>query len=435
VPDLPTNTFEVFSSEKAGNENHLTRALLVLLRISPLAHEVWLRRVTLGTEGITAMGTPHYSFQTILPNAPDLGDGGEIRGISVFISREPAYNSGPVTRSERRQIPDALITYPGPEPPILVVVESKVRETADALQAREINLGALQPGWDPSDPVEILWSELIDDLWSLLDLRVVSGAEERVLSDFFDFVDHYYREVGPFSTIRRCGGVTERIRRRCRRLLQDATGLHAEEPTRSRGPFVDVDGGPSLPRRVALDLDEGNSSLRLSFWPADTPSQARAFYSDAALVDRVLELSGEAGWGAETNMHFGHFQRGYAWLEVPGQTDLAAYVAFWRANQDLISTVYRPETVSGGQRSWDELLGRLQDAGIVEDRKAFDRDFTGTNRNKADVRPGLEVFREWPVETAAALDETGELRREVEEAFTATLATFGSGPVPAAGEA
>jgi len=58
--DLPTNTFEVFSREKAGNENHLTRALLVLLRLSPLAQEVWLRKLGLGASGITGMGDPLF---------------------------------------------------------------------------------------------------------------------------------------------------------------------------------------------------------------------------------------------------------------------------------------------------------------------------------------------------------------------------------------
>jgi hypothetical protein len=425
LPELPTNTFEVFSKEKAGNENHLTRALLVLLRLSPLAHEVWLRRLGLGSQGITAMGEPGYSFQTAVPAAPDLGDDGdEMRGVSVFISKEIAYNSGPIVHSDRRQIPDALIVYPGPEPPMLVVIESKVRETADALQARDINLGDLKPKWDPPEPVELLWSDLIDDLWSLIDLRAASGSEERVLLDFFDFVDHYYREVGPFSTIRRCGGVKDRIRRRCRRLLQEATGLEAKEPSHAQGPFVEMEGVPSLPRRVAFDFEDGSAGLRLSFWPADTPSQARAFYSDGALVDRVLNLCALDRWGAEPNMHFGHFQRGYAWLPVPGQTDIGAYTSFWRENQELIATVYRPEAASGRQRSWDELLDRLLDARVVGSREAFDRDFVQTNRNKADVRPGLEIFREWPIEVASELDETGELRAQLREAFDLTLAAF-----------
>lgn len=73
-----------------------------------------------------------------------------------------------------------------------------------------------------------------------------------------------------------------RGRRRCRRLLEEATGPGAKEPTHARGPFVEMDGVPSLPRRVAFDLDEASSTLRLCFWPADTPSQARALLGPRA---------------------------------------------------------------------------------------------------------------------------------------------------------
>jgi hypothetical protein len=425
VSDRATNTFEVFSREEAGYENHLTRALLVLLRLSPLAHEVWLRQLRLGAIGITGMGEAGFAFQTAVPRAPDLGDvGGQMRGISVFISREPAYNSGPIQQSDRRQIPDALITYTGPEPPVLVVVESKVREMADAFQARDINLGALRPSWDPPVPVEVLWSDFIDELWRLVDLRAVSGTEERVLLDFFDFVDHYYRDVGPYSTIRRCGGVKERIRRRCRRLLEEATGLPSSDPTASRGPYVEMEGVPSLPRRVAFDIDEGGTTLRLSFWPADTPNQARALYSNAALVDRVLALSAESGRGAVPNMHFGHFQRGYAWLPVPAATGVFAYAHFWRDHPELIGMFYRPGTEKPRQRTWDELLDTLLAAGIVDSREAFDRDYSNTNRNRADVRPGLEIFAEWPLDRATELDETAALREQLAQAYEQTLTAF-----------
>jgi hypothetical protein len=424
VPDLPTNAFEVFSSQELGNENHLTRALLVLQRLCPLAQEVWLRQIGLGDLGLSGVGESSYTFQSKTSNAPALDDQVEPpRGISVFITREPAYNSGPITESTRRQIPDALITYSGPDTPIVVVVESKVREAADATQAREINLGDLSPDWGPSEPVELRWSTLIDELWELVDLNAASGSESRVLLDFFDFVDHYYREVGPYSTLRRCADVKERIRRRCRTLLAEATDREGQGPSQAHGPYVEMQGPPSLPRRVAFDLDESGSNLRLSFWPADTPSQAGAFYSDPELIDNVLALSEPPGWGATPNMHFGHFSRGYAWLPLPEQTDTSTYLTFWRENQDLITTAYRPEDPKHPDHDWDSLLDRLSGASIIASREAFDRDFVNTNR-EADVRPGLEIFRYWPMEEAERLDESGELVRQLREAYESTVAAF-----------
>ncbi len=425
MPDLPTNTFEVFSREKAGNENHPTRALLVLLRLSPLAQEVWLRQLGLGSTGITGMGDPGYSFQTGVPNAPDLGDQGEaMRGISVFVSREPAYNSGPIVRGDRRQIPDALITYPGPEPPILVVVESKVREMADALQARDINLGDLRPKWDPPEPVAFLWSDLIDELWNLVDLHVASGSEERVLLDFFDFVDHYYREVGPYGTIRRCRGVTERIRRRCRRASRrghrpggegaDAFSCAVRRDGRRPQPSAP---GRVRPRRGLL----GAASLLLARRHPE-PGARPLLGPGASREGSGTVRRGRLGRRAEHALRA--LPARLCLAPGPGQTDVEAYVRFWRDSLDLIETAYRPSAAPEGRRTWDELMDRLLTAGIVASRDAFDRDFTETNRTKADVRPGLEIFREWPLEAAAELDETGALRAQLAEAYERTLAVF-----------
>jgi hypothetical protein len=48
-----------------------------------------------------------------------------------------------------------------------------------------------------------------------------------------------------------------------------------------------------------------------------------------------------------------------------------------------------------------------------------------TNRNKADLRPGTELFRYWPIDDAVQLDEDGRLVKQLKEAFDLTLQTFG----------
>jgi hypothetical protein len=436
VPELATNAFEVFSSQAVGHENQLTRALLVLLRVSPLAHEVWLRRIGLGGIGLVGVGEPAYAFQTgTVPEVDPESQEEPARGISVFITRDTATNTGPIAASDRRQIPDALVTYLGQDKPIITVIESKVHSGTDAIQAREINLGGVEAEWDPPTPVELRWSELIDDLWSLLDLAAASGSEARLLFDFFDFVDTHYREVGPYSTLRRCGGVHERVRRRSRALLAEATEREAYLGTRGREPYVEMDGPPSLPRRVGLDLSEAphrgesrrgersHTDLRLSFWPADTPSQARAFYSDPDLLDRMLKLVEDSAWEGEANMHFGHFQAGYAWTAPAEEISFTDYVNYWRENLDLPSTVYRDR-----DPHWDDLLTQLLDAGIIDSRQPFDKDFTKTGRNKADVRPGLRLERVWDIDEATTLDEQDALVDQIKQAFAEALACFGTTP-------
>ncbi len=418
-----TNAFETFSAKEKGHENHLTRALLVLIRHSALAHEVWLRAIGLGDLGLTGVGEAQYRFQTSSLDLLGLETDQPLRGISVFISREQAENLGPVAQSSnQRMIPDALITYLGPDEPIVVVVESKVHAAADAAQARQINLGPYEPTWDPVEPVALRWSTLIDDLWTLVDLNITSGSEAELLSDFFDFVDADYRSVGPYSTLRRCSDIRERLRRRCRTILGEATDREAHGPSRGNGPYVEMQGPASLPRRVAFDLDEQGSALHLSFWPADTPNQARAFYSDRPLLMRVGSMAEEENWTIANNMHFGHFQTGYAWLPMPSSTSMEQYLRFWRDHIELIGTVYEPPK----QPDWSGLLERLEESEIISSREAFDRDFVLTGRTKADVRPGIELYRWWALDEAIELDDRGELVGQVRAAFDRVLETFDS---------
>jgi hypothetical protein len=371
------------------------------------------------------MGEAQYRFQTSSLDSLGLDPDQSLRGISVFISRERAENLGAIAESsDQKMIPDALITYLRPDQPIVVVVESKVHAAADVLQARQINLGAYEPQWNPSEPILVRWSTLIDDLWALIDLGVASGTEATLLSDFFDFVDSHYRGVGPYSTLRRCGGVDERIRRRCRSILGEATQREAYRASRGHGPYVEMEGPASLPRRVAFDLDQKATCLRLSFWPADTPTQARAFYSDPPLLRRIASMTEEGDWTAAPNMHFGHFSAGYAWLPMPSSTSIDQYFDFWRDHTELIRTVYEPPK----QPDWDSLLDRLEESGIISSREAFDGDFVRTNRTKADVRPGIELSRSWTLEEAAELDDRGELVAQVRGAFGQALETFGEQP-------
>jgi hypothetical protein len=421
MADEAINAFEVFSSLEKGHENHLTRALLVLLRHSPLAHQVWLRAIGLSDLGWARVAEAHYRFQTSSLDLPALQPDQPLRGVSVFISCEEAENLGPIAASEdQKMIPDALIVYPGSPEPIVVVVESKVHAAADALQARRINLGPQAPQWDPSVPVAIRWSKLIDDLWALTDLDIGGGAEATLLSDFFDFVDTHYRRVGPYSTLRRCGDIEERILRRCRAVLAAATDREAIGPRRGRGPYVEMEGPASLPRRVAFDLADDGSYLRLSFWPADTPTQARAFYSNPELPKRVIAMTEAGKWTVTANMHFGHFQAGYSWLPMPSETPIGHYLDFWGANVESIGTFYEPPK----QPDWNDLLEKLEKAKIIASREAFDRDFVQTNRTKADVRPGIELSRLWDFDEAVELDDRGDLVNDVREAFNHALETF-----------
>ena len=168
----PLNFFQPFERLPAGHENQLTRALLVVLRMSPMAHMIWLRRAA---PELQLQGLPVASYET-QRQAVRVADDSEEPAplISVFLTPKQPLEAGIVTESDRSQVLDAIIDYGGEQ---VIVVENKVGE-ADDWQAREINVtGARVELAEGQEARIVLWPDLLAELTSLLDRGLVTGAE------------------------------------------------------------------------------------------------------------------------------------------------------------------------------------------------------------------------------------------------------------------
>jgi len=110
-----------------SRENQLTRALVVVLKLSPMAYVAWLRRVDPRLR-LHELAKVDWRAQRrdIVPAASTDVDG--LRVFSVFVSGERADAGGQVEQSERGQVLDAIALY-GTEPAI--VVEEKVTAGPD----------------------------------------------------------------------------------------------------------------------------------------------------------------------------------------------------------------------------------------------------------------------------------------------------------------
>jgi hypothetical protein len=124
--------------------------------------------------------------------------------------------------------------------------------------------------------------------------------------------------------------------------------------------------------------------VELLLYPADTLTQARAFWSDPRVVEAVLALQ-DTGWRVNPNFHLGFMERGLTWTET--RTSVATYVRYWRAAE--LATLERED--------WSQFLNDLVAAGIASDadREQFHEDFTRTRRRTATPRPGLRLAYGW----------------------------------------
>ncbi len=136
--DSHLNFFVPYERAAAWHENQLTRALLVVLRYSPMAHQAWLRLVAPERQ---LHDLPKAEFATqrqrVLDTDTEMPEGEAVPGISVWLAPDACTVSAPIEPSDRQQVLDGIVTY-GNE--LVVVIENKIAWGGVTEQPHQINL-------------------------------------------------------------------------------------------------------------------------------------------------------------------------------------------------------------------------------------------------------------------------------------------------------
>lgn len=386
------NFFAPYESLAAGHENQLTRALMVVLRYSPMAHQAWLGLVAPG-RGLHKLPSAQFAIQRerVLPDYSFVEETEEISGISVWLAPDAQDIDAPVEPSDRRQVLDAIISY-GDD--LVMVIENKIGWSKPTQQPYQVNVHGMPVSFDQA-PRSVQWQGVLEALADLVERDLVHGAERLVISDFLGFVEERFPRIGPYSSLRRCGDSVFRIDRRLDMVQGLATG---SEDGKAQG-WRDIKGSDKV-FMAWLGLESDGNSVSLKMFPADTLGQARAFYRDPDAVKAVLDLRAD-GWAVQPNFHWGFAARGYAWCSTP--LTVEAYCDYWINAIPGAGEVARPD--------WDSYWARLEADDIVDQsgRAAFDQEMVASQRQKTSPRPGLACEYTWPLHEAKRLDERGEL--------------------------
>ena len=416
----PLNFFEPWEGRPAYHEDQLTRGLLVALRCSPMAHQVWLTLIQGGLpseEGRQLYELPDPEFNTqqrrVLGSA--LNERDSIEGISVLISGEDSQTTAEgVAERGRDQVLDGIIRYGDS---LVVVIESKLGGRVRTQQHEQINLYGQPVKF--GKPVVVRWDVLLAAFGDLVAKELVAGAERAILSDFLSLVDKYFPRIAPFPTLARCGSHEFRVSRRLRALLSEAS----EEEARMDQWVAWVDLSERMEGvasraclRYASRPEPG--SVELSVYPADTLTQARALYAGPGKVAAVSALAKNPGWRVTPHFHFGHMQTGYVWCS--GGIETGRYLELW---QQKIKDA-RAITREGWPRYWTWLMA--EGIAAPENRNEFEQTFTRTGRSTATPRPGLDITYGWPIREAEGLDASDKLVDEVRQAIAMIVSALRS---------
>ncbi len=402
------NLFEPYERKTAGHEDALTRAFLLVLRGVPVAHAAWLHLVDkahrankgTGVPRLHELSAPQVHMQT--SKVPD----GVRKVISLVQTDEQVFREGDAFPSDRRQVLDGVVSYGT----LAVVVENKPFHGHIWEGQLDVNI---PDGVEHDKRVAtVTWKDVVLAWGRLLEAGHLGVAETVLLSDFLDYVEAHFPKLRPFSKVALCGQDFERLHRRCAALLDGIAPGHVRWH-RGWGNHIRLaDGQCALMIGCFPRRGQEAANITVEFDPGDTVAQARRLYSRVALED-VLALD----WHAWPNLHVAHMTSNI--VPFHGSLGLPDYWKLWAGSPDWI-------------RQWnllvfDFVFSLMVDQGLAgpEDREAFDRHVTSTNRRRVNLCPGVTLQWRLPLDEAAVLDARGTLESTVGEAIGAGVAALG----------
>jgi hypothetical protein len=411
--DERLNVFSPYENVPPWHENQLTRALLLLLRFSPMSHQAWMHLIA---PDCNLYELPKADFATqrqriLASELNAAADGEEIPCISVWLAPDATPIDQEVRKSDRQQILDGIVTFDGQ---LVVVIENKIAATAVTDQPHQINVHGNSVVFR-GKPRSVSWQSLLTVFSDLIERELISGSEGMLVSDFLEFVEQHFPSIGPYSTLPRCADNVFRLRRRLENILGKA--LNADS-TRCGG-WCDVAGTKKV-SMARLALADDGSAACLLMYPGDTLGQSRDLYADAASVNDLLALRG-SGWSITPNFHWGFMATGYAWATTP--LSVREYCNYWAHNMANTREVSRAE--------WEGYWATLEEAQIVEaaDKAEFDSIFTNTSRQKAHPRPGIRCEYRWSLKDAKHLDAGNKFVKLVRDRVNELLNALGAPPI------
>ncbi len=177
------NFFEPWKNLPPNHENQLTRALLVVLRYCPIAHQAWLSliesKLLLHSLAPAAFDTQQ---STVLTREDQPATHEPIKGTSVLCLADVATDPpATVLESDRGQVLDGIIRY-GDE--AVIVLKSKLGGYGGDWQAGNINLLG-QPVVFEGPVRKISWRDVLAAFTDIAsETRGLVGGAERILGNY-----------------------------------------------------------------------------------------------------------------------------------------------------------------------------------------------------------------------------------------------------------
>lgn len=416
------NYFEPFESKTPNHEDQLTRAFMVVLRMVPMAHAMFLDLVRAEQERTQAKNrVPPLS---VLANADirfstQVGSIAQRTGtlLSIVITDDQWQASADIRPSNRVARYDGLIIY---EPDWIMVIENKPWSSNIWEGQLSPNVGSDFRGTVEPRAVVISWRTVIESLNVLIDRNLTQGAEESLVRDFLDFIDSNFAFLNPFTVLSVCKNDPRLVAKRCRAILEQIAPGQVEYHRGWGKDSIRIEPAEVIKEIALYPLPDDEDAqqwddIALAIFPGVTVSQAQQLYQRVN-ISKLQTLG--SSWELSSYLHFAFMSTNLVWANpAPSISD---YLAFWQTHVEWIRQWKRPEF----RLLFDEL--RRNNLITPENVSELENLFTATARGHINVCPGIALLFKWTNAQATELDKSRKLVSEVREKIGDAFSTWGS---------
>jgi hypothetical protein len=324
--------------------------------------------------------------------------------------------------SDRGARYDGLICYP---PRWILVIENKP-------WSGNVWEGQLAPNLAAGSAVQIdpvlaavSWRTLIERLSSLLERKLIHGAECLIVEDFFEFVDQHFSYLNPYGSFSQCKGRRFLLEKRCIAIL-DSIAPGKVKRRQGQDSYTELSAGPATdayfyPDRDYVDTGEnGEWSVAVNIFPGDTIKQARKFFENVQKGEFFgLE---EKGWIIEPNLHFAFMNKHLYWAKGTS-VGIRDFFEYWSGEDEIGQLTRKPDPTD-----FQEYFQQWLDDGMIStsDIAQLDKHFTTTARQSINPCPGFRVSFSWSKTEAERIDsQQGRFREIVRAQISEALKTWG----------
>ncbi len=397
------NIFNPYTRKNLWHEDVLTRNFLILVNNVPSVQIAFFEMIrgklkTMELESIAQGKLSVSEVRTQVNSGNYLRDKREHNIVSVIISDDEFEKEHEVRESSRDGRYDGVIIC---DPSWIFIIENKPSATNIWEEQTNIPEEDVEGNNLVQELCRLSWREVIELLRLIIQNDIASKLEKIIIDDFLEYVNDNYDWLNPYNEFGLCKENKWLLDKRCDDILKKC--FKDKEINRHPGwkNYVDTSSEDAAVHQLALDYDSNSRKIILWMYVGEKIDSARFFYKNVD-IELAQEISKDSRYLFVPNFHFAYRGTPLVWFSTT-KMDVFQYMQFWK-NENL-KQIKKDE--------FEEYYCKLVEYKVIDANDETVRNkITLKNYPDFNLRPGVLLGYEWPIEEAIKLDNEGRFAED-----------------------